>query len=215
MIIWYYHYMRLADKLMIRVVASMFPIHFVNRIRRKARPKVTKKHETAIIMKLETSRKVIQVELRGHYNRQTIGRNYTISGSNDNQCEGDDRESLFEEIRSFNPFFHDGNIILPIQNPKFYLCYKIVLHNADNLALIKTKLWEYLPDLWESIRVQDIMKSRPDEALFAPRGVRLPYSLVIARFATPVYATNYTLRISANVVYRLEGKDDNQHKIAV
>ena len=80
---------------MIGVVAFMFPIHFVNRIRRKARPKVTKKHETAIIMKLETSRKVLQVELRGHYNRQTIGRNYTISGSKDNQCEADGEESLF------------------------------------------------------------------------------------------------------------------------
>ena len=36
--------------------------------------------------------------------------------------------------------------------------------------------------------------------------VPLPHSLLISNFDTPVYATNYSLKISRNIIYRIEGK---------
>ena len=36
--------------------------------------------------------------------------------------------------------------------------------------------------------------------------LNLPQSIIIASFDSPVYATNFSLRISKNVAYKLEGK---------
>ena len=63
----------------------------------------------------------------------------------------------------------------------------------------EVKLWAYFPEGRKNITSVNVTQSQPIV-------VHLPQSIVIAQFDTPVYATNYTLRMSKNTAYRFEGK---------
>ena len=63
----------------------------------------------------------------------------------------------------------------------------------------EVKLWTYFPEGRKNITLVNVTQSQPIV-------VHLPQSIVIAQFDTPVYATNYTLRMSKNTAYRFEGK---------
>ena len=57
----------------------------------------------------------------------------------------------------------------------------------------------------------DVMQSQPIKTRLS-KELNLPQSIIIANFITPVYATNYSLRISKNTAYKLEGKVNNKTK---
>ena len=64
--------------------------------------------------------------------------------------------------------------------------------------------WESFPGYRESVVTMNVMQKPPIKARLAQE-LNLPQSLIIAKFDTPVYATNYSLRISKNTAYKLEG----------
>ena len=64
--------------------------------------------------------------------------------------------------------------------------------------------WESFPGYQESVVTMNVMQKPPIKARLAQE-LNLPQSLIIAKFDTPVYATNYSLRISKNTAYKLEG----------
>ena len=72
------------------------------------------------------------------------------------------------------------------------------------------ELWENLPKFSESIKIDDMAENMAEnsaKAIFSSE-VSLPYTLIIFDFDAPVYVANYTLSISRNIVYRLEGHND-------
>ena len=54
--------------------------------------------------------------------------------------------------------------------------------------------------------IDDIAKNTDAGGIFDSE-VALPHSLLISNFDSPVYATNYSLEISRNIVYRIQGID--------
>ena len=110
-------------------------------------------------------------------------------------------ESAFKIIRTTHSLSENGNVFFSSQNPKSYLCYKITCNNVNNPELIEARLWDYLPDFEDKT---EVIQLQLNETISA-NGVLLPFSLIIANFKTPVYATKYSLQITSNIRYRLEG----------
>ena len=128
---------------------------------------------------------------------------FSIFGSREDDCDDDLKKTAFERINTHNRHLTQNvDISFMIQKPEFYLCYKIDVNDED---FLEVTMWDYLPDFWESIVVHDVVHLQPNETIFV-KEVGLPYSLVIASFDTPVYATNYRIKTTTNVTYRLEGK---------
>ena len=156
---------------------------------------------SAIIKKFDTPRRVIRAELKDQNGiLAQIGRSCAIFGSNEENCEKDAEESMFREIHS-KKTEKDGNVLITITNPEYHLCYKMNFSHTDDM-LIEVQLWEYLPDFGEGVGILQM----PFNESIATDGVPLPFSLTITSFETPVYAISYSLQITANIIYRLEGK---------
>ena len=67
---------------------------------------------------------------------------------------------------------------------------------------------EYFPEHGKNLIMLDVLQSQPIKNRLA-KDLILPQSLIIANFDSPVYATNYSLRMSKNVAYKLEGKHNH------
>ena len=72
----------------------------------------------------------------------------------------------------------------------------------------EVKLWAYFPEGRKKITSLNVTLSRPIE-------VHLPQSIVIAKFDSPIYAINYSLRISKNTAYKFEGTVNNNRTITI
>ena len=97
-------------------------------------------------------------------------------------------------------------------SPAYYLCYNISADGIENPEVLEPRsqvirdpmLWENLPKFSESIKVDGMDAENSAIAIFSG-AVSLPYSLVIYNFDAPAFVANYTLKISSNIIYRLEG----------
>ena len=74
---------------------------------------------------------------------------------------------------------------------------------ANSQVIRQVQLWEHLPELSETVITDDIKAKSADNIFHG--SVPLPHQLVITNFTAPTQVTKYSLNISRNIVYRLEG----------
>ena len=128
--------------------------------------------------------------------------NFTLYGSNDHLCENHTAKPNFVEIH-IKHSYENYKTILTISTPQHYRCYKIMAIDTE-IGNFGVKLWEYFPEFETNIITTDVTQSQPSTADLA-KELNLSKPILIAKFDTPVYATNYSLRISKNIAYKLEG----------